>query len=167
MRIAPLLIGASLLVLATGASAQSLTPIAFSSEFQQQLEDEYGVREGDVLRDAVTRAVNDAIAARGAPAGVSIGIEITIVDADPNRPTIEQLRAQPGLDPMRSVSRGGAELRAVLRGADGAVLSEVTHRRYDYDLFDIGNAATTWSTARSAIRQFANKVAEAYAGAAG
>ena len=63
---------------------------------------------------------------------------------------------------MESISLGGAELHAVLRGADGVVIEEVTHRRYNYSLEEIG-AATTWSEARRAIRQFADKVADAYA----
>lgn len=162
------LIAASAFLFAGAASAQSslLAPIVFAPEFQTQLEEEYGVREGEVLREAVARAVNDAIARRAVAPGVSIGVEITIVDADPNRPTMQQLRDEPGLDAARSISLGGAELRAVLRGPDGAVLSEVTHRRYNHDLFDIGSAASTWSAARVAIRQFANKVADAYVAAA-
>jgi hypothetical protein len=167
MRVASL-IAASVFLFAGAASAQTglLAPIAFSPEFQTQLEEEYGVREGEVLREAVTRAVNGAIARRAVAAGVSISVEIIIVDADPNRPTFEQLRAQPQLDAIRSISTGGAELRAVLRGPDGAVLSEVTHRRYDHDLYDIGVSASTWGTARRSISQFANKVADAYVAAA-
>jgi hypothetical protein len=162
------LIAASAFFFATAASAQSslLAPIAFSPEFQTELEDEYGVREGEVLREAVARAVNDAIARRAVAPGVSITVEVTIVDADPNRPTFAQLQERPQLDAIRSISLGGAELRAVLRGPDGAVLGEVSHRRYDHDLFDIGSAATTWTTARRSISQFANKVADAYVAAA-
>jgi hypothetical protein len=167
MRLA-LVIAASACLFAGAASAQTslLAPIAFSPEFQTQLEEEYGMREGEVLRAAVTRAVNDAIATRNVAQGVSISVEVTIVDADPNRPTMQQLRNQPSLDPIRSISTGGAELRAVLRGPDGAVLNEVTHRRYNQDLYDIGVSGSTWSAARTAIRQFANKVADAYVEAA-
>lgn len=162
------MIAASALLFTGAASAQSnlLAPIAFSPEFQTELEEEYGVREGEVLREALTRAVNEAIAARNVAPGVSISVEVTIVDADPNCPTMHQLRNQPSLDAIRSISTGGAELRAVLRGPDGAVLNEVTHRRYNHDLYDIGVSGSTWSAARTAIRQFANKVADAYVAAA-
>ena len=94
--------------------------------------------------------------------GAPVTVEISIVDADPNRPTMQQLADTPGLDAFRSISIGGAELHAVLRGADGQVLSEVTHRRYNHSLDDVIPPATTWTEARRAIRQFANKVADAY-----
>ncbi len=73
---------------------------------------------------------------------------------------MQQLFDQPSLD-FQSVSIGGAELRAVVRGANGAT-TEVTHRRYNHSLADLGGAATTWTEARRAIRQFAVKVADAY-----
>jgi hypothetical protein len=102
--------------------------------------------------------VAEAIDAELARRGVSSAgrIEVTIVDAEPNRPTMQQLRDRPSLDPS-SISIGGAELQARL--PDGEV---VTHRRYNHSLADIGGAATTWSEARRAIRQFAVKVADAY-----
>jgi hypothetical protein len=75
---------------------------------------------------------------------------------------MQQLANQPGLDPIRSVSIGGAELRAVLRNSSGDVVSEVTHRRYNHSLADLSGASTTWTEANRAIRQFARKVADAY-----
>ncbi len=149
------------------AGPVAIAPIAYSPEFQTELEDELGVREGEYLRQEVRDAVAAALARRGATLtdAAPITIDIAIVDADPNRPTLQQLSDQPGLDSIRSVSIGGAELRAVLRGADGAVISEVTHRRYNHDLFDLVGPPTTWTEAHRAIRQFANKVADAYVAA--
>lgn len=158
MRIRHLLAGAAMLAAATPAWAQS-TPVSFSPEFQIALEEELGVREGEVLRAAVTDAIARELARRGVAAG-SASIEVTIVDADPNRPTMQQLVDEPSLD-FASISIGGAELRAIVRGADGAA-TEVTHRRYNHSLADLGVAATTWTEARRAIRQFAVKVADAY-----
>ena len=61
---------------------------------------------------------------------------------------------------------GGAELRAILRGADGQVISEITHRRYNYSIEDAAmQAPTTWSEAQRAIRRFARRVADAYVAA--
>ncbi|MBC7770840.1 MAG: DUF3313 family protein [Phycisphaerales bacterium] len=167
MRIASALIGAAALAVSNTAAAAPVTlaPISFSPEFQTDLEEDYGVREGDVLQRAVLQAVERELQSRGATldgAG-ALTIEISILDADPNRPTMQQLSDQPGLDAIRSVSIGGAELHAVLRNGDGAVVSEVTHRRYNHSLADLSGAATTWTEARRAIRQFANKVADAYA----
>jgi hypothetical protein len=158
MRIRYLLAGAAVLAFAAPAWAQS-TPVSFSSEFQTALEEEYGVREGEVLRSAVTDAITRELARRGVSSN-DVSIDVTIVDAEPNRPTMQQLIDQPSLD-FASISIGGAELRATVRGANGAA-TEVTHRRYNHSLADLSGAATTWTEARRAIRQFAVKVADAY-----
>jgi hypothetical protein len=162
MRLTFVLAGLAALSLAHSAAAAPATvSISFSPEFQQQLEEELGAREGDVLQSAVSDAVGRALAERGVD-GAPVTVEVSIIDARPNRPTMQQLVDEPGLDAIRSISIGGAELRGVLRGADGQVLSEVTHRRYNHNLQDIAGPATTWTEARRAIRQFANKVADAY-----
>lgn len=158
MRIRFLLAGAAVLAFATPALAQT-TPVSFSPEFQTTLEEDLGVREGQVLRTAVTDAIARELARRGVATG-SATIEVTIVDAEPNRPTMQQLIDEPSLD-FSSISIGGAELRAVVHSANGAS-TEVTHRRYNHSLADISGAATTWTEARRAIRQFAVKVADAY-----
>lgn len=168
MRFSRLLSAAALaaVFVASTASAQPVTiaPVSYSPEFQAALEEDLGQREGAYLSTAVERAVSTALTRRGASVGTDapIVIEATIVDADPNRPTFEQLSDNPGLDAIRSVSIGGAELHAVLRGADGRVLTEVNHRRYNHSIDDLFGAPTTWTAARQAIRQFANKVADAY-----
>lgn len=158
MRIRFLLASAAVLAFAAPAWAQS-TPVSFSPEFQSSLEETYGVREGEVLRTAVTDAISRELTRRGVSAE-SARIEVTIVDAEPNRPTMQQMFDRPSLD-MSSISIGGAELRATVRNANGAS-TEVTHRRFNHSLDDIAGAATTWSEARHAIRQFAVKVADAY-----
>ncbi|MEZ5996345.1 MAG: hypothetical protein R3C25_11390 [Hyphomonadaceae bacterium] len=162
------LICAAALALATPAAAQYATPesVSISPEFQTTLDETLGAREGEILRAAVARAVNAELARRGAnPNGVAI--EITIVNADPNRPTFQQLSERPGLDPMRSISLGGAELRAVLRNASGQTIEEVSHRRYDRTLNELSGAESTWSSAHRSIRRFASKVADAYVAQSG
>lgn len=169
MRFTDVLFAATALAFASAASAQqvSLAPVSFSPEFQEALDDELGAREGDVLRAAVTDAVQDALARRGVSVGGGgIVVEIAIIDADPNRPTMQQLIDEPSLDANGSISIGGAELRAVLR-ENGAVVREVTHRRYNHSLADLVGPAATWTEARRAINQFAEKVADAYVDARG
>jgi hypothetical protein len=158
MRIRFLLAGAAVLAFAAPAWAQS-TPVSFSPEFQTALDEELGAREGEVLRAAVSEAIARELSSRGVAAD-SASVEVTIVDADPNRPTMQQLVDEPSLD-FSSISIGGAELRAVVRGANGGT-TEVSHRRYNHSLGDLAGAATTWTEARRAIRQFAVKVADAY-----
>ncbi|MCX7358401.1 MAG: hypothetical protein NT015_09710 [Alphaproteobacteria bacterium] len=158
MRIRYFLASAAVLAFAAPAWAQS-TPVSFSPEFQSSLEETYGVREGEVLRAAVTDAISRELTRRGVSAE-SASIDVTIVDAEPNRPTMQQLLDRPSLD-FSSISIGGAELRATVRGANGAT-TEVTHRGYNHSLSDVVGPATTWTEARRAIRQFAVKVADAY-----
>jgi len=158
MRIRHLLAGAAILAFAAPAWAQS-TPVSFSPEFQTSLEEDFGVREGDVLRTAVTEAIARELTQRGV-SSTGLSIDVTIVDAEPNRPTMQQLFDEPSLD-ASSISIGGAELHAVLRNASGQT-TEVTHRRYNHSLADLNGPATTWTEARRAIRQFAVKVADAY-----
>jgi hypothetical protein len=165
MRLIPAVAVIAVLAFASTAAAQvALAPVSFSPEFQDSLNDDLGVREGDELRETVVNAVGRALARKGATVSgnASVTIEISIIDADPNRPTMEQIRAEPGLDFGRSYSIGGAELRAVLRGSDGSVLTEVTHRRYNHSIDELLGPPATWSEARRAINQFATKVADAY-----
>lgn len=148
---------------AAAAAPVTLAPISFSAEFQEELTDDLGAREGEYLRDSIVRAVSAELAERGASVSddAPLTIEISIIDAAPNRPTFQQLSDQPSLDAMRSISIGGAELHAVLRGPSG-VLEEVNVRRYNHSLADLNGAASTWTEARNAIRVFANRVADAY-----
>jgi hypothetical protein len=153
MRIRYLLATAALLAIASPAVAQT-TPVSFSPEFQEALEEDLGAREGEFLSATVAEAINAELARRGV--SNANGIAVEIVDAEPNRPTMQQLIDTPSLD-AGSISIGGAELRATLPGGE-----VVTHRRYNHTLADIAGPATTWTEARRAIRQFAVKVADAY-----
>lgn len=164
--IATLLVSVAALSIAPAAFAQPATTIAYSPEFQTSLQDEFGVREGEALQRYVHRAIEREFARRGV-ASTAASVDVTIVEADPNRPTMEQLGHTPGLDMLRSISIGGAELRATVRRADGST-AEVTHRRYDQSIDDVAlEAPGTWTSAERAIRQFAVKVADAYAQSAG
>jgi hypothetical protein len=161
MHIAPALIGLAALGISASAAAQTLEQVSYSPEFQTVLEDDIGMREGEYLRARITEAIDRAIERRDAPAA-QIRIEVVLEDAQPNRFTMNQLRRRPDVDAMRSVSVGGAELRAVLRDANGAVLTEVEHRRYSNSLRDLFVEPMTWTDANRTIRQFAEKVADAY-----
>lgn len=164
MRLIPAICATAVLAFAQSAAAVTVAPVSFSPEFQTKLSEELGVREGEYLRTQVETAVHRALAQRGVDVNDAGGaIEIVIIDADPNRPTMRQLAAQPGLDFGRSISIGGAELRAVVRGAGGEILAEVDHRRYNHTISEVAQmASATWSEAHRSIRAFANKVADAY-----
>ncbi|HVV34535.1 MAG TPA: hypothetical protein VHC73_15005 [Vitreimonas sp.] len=165
MRLTFALAGLSALAFATAAGAEqvSLTPVAYSPEFQTALNRDLGEREGVYLSNDMVRAISDAITRHGATFGENgLSIEISIISAAPNRPTMHQLLRRPELDAGRTVAVGGAEYHAVIKAADGRTLSEVTHRLYNYSLDDLVGPPTTWTTAERAIDQFAEKVADAY-----
>lgn len=156
----------ALFALAAAASAApvSLAPIQFSAALEETIADDYGAREEDVLRGMVERAVSAALTRVGGQIveGGPIVVEVTLVDARPNRPTLGQLSNQPGLDFGRSLSIGGAELTATLRHANGASIGDV-HYEYYTPIIEDALGASTWWDAQRAIRRFARRVAEAYA----
>jgi hypothetical protein len=162
MRIASFLVGALALGFAGAASAQSIQPVSYSPDFQEALEDDLGVREGTYLSETLSRYVAEALEARGL-SGRTVQIELSIIDARPNRPTFEQAMDRPGLDVFNSISVGGAELRGVVRNSAGAEVQTVEHRYYSHDLWDAQYNADTWGDARRAMRRFATKVADAVA----
>ena len=155
------------LAFAQTAAAETVTigPVAFSPEFDETLREDLGEREGLYLQNEIARYLARELTEAGATLGPNgaLTLEITLIDADPNKPTFEQLSAQPGLDYSRSISVGGAELRGVLRNANGQVLAEIDHEYRSVDLFQAATfALTTWQDAQRAIRSFARKAADAY-----
>lgn len=166
MRALTLAAALALTAFAQTAAAATVTigPVAFSPEFAEELRDDLGEREGLYLQNEVSRKVAEALTSAGAQLGPGgeLSVELTIVDADPSKPTFEQLRQRVGLDYGRSVSLGGADLAAVIRASDGQVLAEVQHDYRPPELFDPAPPLTTWEDANRAIRGFARKVADAY-----
>lgn len=162
----------SALALAFTASAQAgpvvVRPLAIDAALQTKFEEDYGTREIGELQGALNRALTRELASRGGAVSDNgpITIETTLVDAKPSKPTLQQTMNKPGLDMMRSMSLGGAELKVRFLAADGRVLNEFNYDWYETDLL-YSNALTTWSDARDAIRRFAVKVANAYQTQAG
>jgi hypothetical protein len=138
-------------------------PFTVDTTLQKKFEDDYGTREIATLQQVFTSALTRELSQAGGAVSDSgpVIIETTLVDVKPSKPTLEQVRHKPGLDQFRSISLGGAELRARILAADGRVLQEVNYDWYETDLLTMP-ALTTWSDADRAIRRFADKVAEAY-----
>lgn len=165
MRALTALAALAALAFAQSAAAATITlaPVTLSPEFQTKLEDDYGVREGEYLVREVSQSVSRALARAGADVNGNgdLVLEISIIDAKPNRPTFQQLSDRPGLDSVRSISLGGAELHGVLRSASGAIVAEVDHEYHSPSL-EYMFAAGQWTDANRAIDGFAREVAEAY-----
>ena len=156
MRLVPLAaIAALAFSIALPASALTVET-KFSADFQKKLEKDYGVREAKVLTDALVRKVETAFAKQGVKAD---RVVVTIEDAKPNRPTMQQVMDKPGLDAIRSISLGGAELTGVAYDASGAQIAEFKYDWYESDLSNTLGAGT-WTDARWTFDRFANRFAD-------
>jgi len=137
------------------ASATEIT-VKFSEDFAAELEDEYGEREGKILTQRIEKDLLNAFE----KVGVSPErVDVTIVDAKPNRPTFEQLRANIGLDGFRSISLGGMKLEGTAFGPDDAVLASQSYKFFENDIRDAVGSAV-WTDARRASRRFASRLAK-------
>lgn len=156
MRIAALAASALASLLFTAPALAVTVETKISAAFQEKLEDDIGVREARVLSDALKSKITSVFEARGVTAEKVV---VTIEDAKPNRPTMEQVSAKPGLDPMGSISIGGAKLSGIAYDAAGNEIGRFDYRWYETDLSNV-IAATTWSDARSTFDKFARRFAD-------
>lgn len=149
----------------TSIAALALAPLAFaadinvsySTDFQETLEEDYGLREGERLVEEVRKEITREFEKAGiSPARV----DIVINDAKPNRPTFKQLGDKPGLDYARSISIGGADLTGIAYDADGNKIAEVQYDWYEHSIDNVIGAGT-WSDADRAIDRFSRKLTEA------
>ncbi len=137
------------------AAEINVTP---SADFLEELEDNYGLRELDYLE----RKISYYLERQFDKQGLDIArVDVTINDARPNKPTLEQLSHSPGLDYIRSFGTGGMDLSATAYDADGNVLGEFSYDWYETDIRWAG--PTTWYDARRAAERFSRKFVKALA----
>lgn len=156
----PLLL-AGLALAATGAdAAPAEVQVQIGPKLQKAATESLGVNEVDRLAADLKRRVERELARTGVLEGARI--ELTLVDATPNRPTFKQLGDRPGLS-YESYSLGGARIEGRAVAVDGAI----TPIRYEWYESDIRYAPyrVTWSDADAAFGQFARRLArgDAYA----
>jgi hypothetical protein len=146
------------------ASTVIVAPITVGARLQAALHDRYGVAEGPVLQSAVAESLGRALKAAGATVddSAALRIEVSIEEAMPTHPTRHQIELSPSLDPLRSVSRGGARLRAVLRGADGKEMDHVDYDYYAMSLDTVSPSLDAWADARVTIDRFSAQVVKAW-----
>ncbi|MBC6983092.1 hypothetical protein [Caulobacter sp. 17J80-11] len=134
--------------------------VSVSPELREKA-DEYGAKEIEGLAADLEADVEKALARKGRLSGAADTgadrLELVLVDAVPNRPTLEQLKDKPGLS-MASLSIGGAEIQGRLVHADGSS-TPVAYKWYDRNLADVVGAGV-WSTAQTAFDRFADKVSK-------
>nr|WP_314437491.1 hypothetical protein [uncultured Brevundimonas sp.] len=106
----------------TAVQAEIPTPsnvtVTIGSDLQNQVK-KLGEREVDEqianLKDNVARVLQESYPGASA--------QLVLTDLKPNRPTMQQQRDTPGLDPIRSISVGGAAIEGQLTTADGQTQS--------------------------------------------
>lgn len=136
------------------ASAARATPasvdVQLSPALQGKAERSLGVRDVDRLARELRGEVTKRLARTGAYDGARI--ELVLADAEPNRPTYQQLGAEPGLS-ERSHGIGGAEIEGRVITADGRV-TPVRYRYYSPTLA-LASHAGIWTDAEWAFQRFA------------
>lgn len=136
-------------------AAATEVAVTYSDDFAEELADNYGEREGEELTEDIVDDLERAFARAGVtPAKV----DITIVNAKPNRPTFQQMRDEPGLDPFRSISIGGMKLTGTAYDADGNVIATQEYGWFENDIRDVIGSGV-WTDANRASRRFAKKLA--------
>ena len=155
---------AALMALSLGAGAAlaaepvTIAPIQIGEALTAKADD-IGEREFDQLRRTLRGYLERELAGHLGENGSTL--YVTILDATPNRPTMEQMGNTPGLS-MQSFSIGGASIEAELVSAAGEKLESYS---YAWRSYDITNAvgASTWMDARRAFSRFARDVGEGVA----
>jgi hypothetical protein len=112
--------------------------------------DQYGARDVADLAASLERSVRRAVGA--APEFSDARFSLVIEDANPNRPTFQQMRDRPGLS-MESYGVGGATLSGTLTRSDGSTRT-LSYRWYESDI-RWARASGTWADAETAIGRFA------------
>ena len=139
-------------------------PVTIAASFQKVLHERYGDDEGPVLQKAVTESLSRALKAAGASIGdaAPLHIEVSIEQAIATHPTRKQLLDSPGLDYLQSVARGGAQLRAVLRDAQGKIIDKFDYDRYAASLREASMSASAWGDAQLAFDGFATELVRSW-----
>ena len=140
--------------LAVAAMAQAQNPavnVTVGPELRRQVE-----KLGD-------REVNEQIAGLQAEVGKALEqrypgatANLVLVDLKPNRPTMEQIRQTPGLDPIRSISIGGAAIKGEIVTADGQT-RPVEFSYFSPNIRDVWGYSV-WRDADRAFERFGDRI---------
>ena len=145
---------AALAAPALAADPVQIAPITFGEELIEKSED-FGERElarlAGFLRDDLERELADHLGENGST------LHVTILDADPNRPTMRQ-SSRRNLH-MSSISRGGANLEAELLNTDGQVLETFSYSWHTHSLRDVYGYGT-WTDAKRTFDRFARTIGD-------
>lgn len=114
-----------------------------------------GPRELDYLTRDLKRAVERRLERAGGLASAGGSLRLVIDDAEPNRPTPQQLASKPGLS-MESFGNGGARISGEYVDADGAS-TPIRYRWYETDIWQ-AQYRGTWTDANTAFDRLAHRI---------
>lgn len=151
--IAPLV--SALALAGTAAADPARVTVTLGPDLQEKVQ-ELGERDVRQQADRLAEVVERTLERRGALDGATV--ELVLTDLKPNRPTFEQISQRPGLDPIRSLSIGGAAFEGQVTTADGAV-SPIRYDWFSTSLYDV-RGFTTWQDADRAYQRLAVNLSE-------
>ena len=141
--------------MAGAAAAQPASVnVTLGAKVQEKIED-LGPREVQDQAERLAEVLNDILADSATLDGARIDMVLT--DLKPNRPTFQQMLDRPGLDPMRSISIGGAAIEGQITLADGTV-QPVRYDWFSNTLADVRGFGI-WQDADRAYRRFGANLA--------
>ena len=149
-------VAVALAVAAAGSASALTVETKFTPDFQKKIDKDYGAREGQELTEIMAAKIQSQFTRQGVKAD---HVTVTIEDARPNRPTMKQISDKPGLDPIRSISTGGAKVSGVAYDASGKEIGTFSYNWYETDIANV-IAATTWTDARWTFDRFARRFAD-------
>lgn len=139
------------LAVAATAQAQPVVNVTVGPDLTREIK-KLGDRDVDQqisdLQAQVSKALEQAYP--GATA------DLVLTDLKPNRPTFQQVRDTPGLDPIRSVSVGGAAVEGQIVTADGRTLP-VRFSYFTPNITDVWGFAT-WQDAQRAFERLGSQI---------
>ena len=143
---------------AAGLPAQAASPqidVAIGPALAKKAH-ELGARDLDDLRGDLRRAIERELDSDKAVTTAGGKLDLTIVDAKPNRPTVEQMMRTPGLS-YQSFGVGGAEISGTYT-APSAAPQALTYKWYETDIREAWWRGT-WGDAQRAFDTFARRFA--------
>lgn len=146
---------AAVAAIAGSAAAQPASVTVTLGPDVQEKAEELGERDVREQMDRLSSVVSRALASDSALDGARINLVLT--DLRPNRPTFQQINDRPGLDPMRSVSIGGASIEGEITRADGTV-QPVRYRWFSNNITEVYGFAV-WQDAERAYRRLGSNLA--------
>ncbi|WP_304176950.1 hypothetical protein [Phenylobacterium aquaticum] len=138
----------------TALAAPAAIQVRISPALQVEATKTYGPREVQWLADDLKRLVGQRLDATGVLDGAQV--ELTLVDAKPNRPTMQQMRDKPGLSYL-SHGVGGARIEGKATSVDGTV-TPISYQWYETDIRNSWYQST-WGDAETAFQRLASRLA--------